>query len=75
MLYIAVWDEQGNRITQYKGDKNGHVGNKKVTTIRFSLDNYQNGGVPANPAYISIVMHKNNSIYLTAVAASSRNVQ
>jgi hypothetical protein len=75
MPHIAVWDEEGNRITQYKGDENGHVGDKKGTTIGFSLDNYQNGGVPANPAYISIVMHENDGICLAAVAASGGNVQ
>ncbi|CAN9300526.1 unnamed protein product [Alternaria alternata] len=75
MPYIAVWDEQGHRITQYKGDENGHVGDKKGTTIGFSLDNYQNGRNPAEPAYISIVMQESDGICLAAVAASGGSVQ
>jgi hypothetical protein len=75
MPHIAVWDEHGNRMTQYKGDEDGHVGDKQGTTIGFSLENKQNGGNPAKPGYISIVMHENDGICLAAVAASGEGVQ
>jgi hypothetical protein len=75
MPHIAVWDKQGRRITQYKGNKNGHVGDSAGTTIAFSLDNYQNGKQPAKPEYISIVMHENDGICLAAVVASGEGVQ
>ncbi|KAH7398385.1 hypothetical protein BKA66DRAFT_437448 [Pyrenochaeta sp. MPI-SDFR-AT-0127] len=67
--------ENGRRITQYKGNKNGHIGNGAGTTIGLSQDNYQNGGNPAKLEYVSIVMHEHDGICLAAVVASSQGVQ
>jgi hypothetical protein len=75
MPHIAVWDKNGQRITQYKGDEDGHVGGKQGTTIGFSLSNYQNGETPAKPEYVSIFMHESDGICLAALAASGEGVQ
>ncbi|KAF2855908.1 hypothetical protein T440DRAFT_438333 [Plenodomus tracheiphilus IPT5] len=75
MPHIAVWDAHGQRITQYKGNKNRHVGDGAGTTIGLSLDNNQNGEKPAKPEYVSIVMHERDGICLAAVVAASQGVQ
>ncbi len=73
--HIAVWDENGRRVGQYRGDEDGHVGDKHGTTIGFFFNNDQNGKKPAKPEYVSIVMHENDGICLAAVSASGDGVQ
>lgn len=75
MPHVAVWDANGQRITQYKGNANRHVGDESGTTISLSLNNNQNGGKPAKPEYVSVVMQENDGICLAAVVASSQGVQ
>ncbi|KAH0538331.1 hypothetical protein FGG08_005066 [Glutinoglossum americanum] len=71
--HIAVWDKDGNRIGQYKGNANGHIDGSSAKTI--TIDNSQNGGKPAQPEYISIVMQESDAICLSAVVASGDSAQ
>ncbi|KAF1936612.1 hypothetical protein EJ02DRAFT_459395 [Clathrospora elynae] len=73
MPHVAVWDGNGIRVSQYKGDANGHIDEK--STIGLTLDNNQNGGKPADPEYISIVMQENDAICLALVVATSNGKQ
>lgn len=72
--HMAVWDENNNRVTQFTGDRNGHIGDKSGNTITFTKDNYQNHMNPANPEYVSIVMHENDGICLALVIASTQGI-
>lgn len=71
--HIAVFDAKGGRIGQFKGNKNGHVDRDR--TVPYTINNDQNGGKPAKPEYISIVMHENDGICIAAVAAAGDGVQ
>lgn len=71
--HIAVWDRDGNRIGQYKGDRNGHINEKD--TKSFTIEPYQHGGTNAQPEYISIVMQENDAICLSAVIAMGNSAQ
>ncbi|USP75887.1 hypothetical protein yc1106_03161 [Curvularia clavata] len=74
--HIAVFDAKGGRITQFKGNKNGHIGgDKEGRTTGYYLNNDQNGKKPAKPEYVSVVMHENDGICLAAVAAAGEGVQ
>jgi hypothetical protein len=74
--HVAVWGAGGQRITQYKGDRNGHIGGDKAgPTLELPLDNYQNGGKPAQPEYVTIVMQEKDAICLGLVVASTQLVQ
>jgi hypothetical protein len=66
--HVSVWDRDGNRIGQYNGDENGHWGDKSSNTI--VIDNIQNGGKPAQPEYLSVVMNEGDAICLSAIFAS-----
>ncbi|KAH0564729.1 hypothetical protein GP486_001876 [Trichoglossum hirsutum] len=71
--HIAVWDGNGNRIGQFKGDANGHIDDKG--TMSFTIDNDQNGGRSAQPEYISIVMQETDAICISAVVAMGDSAQ
>jgi hypothetical protein len=71
--HIAVWDGNGQRIAQYKGDEDGHL--KAGGTTSYLLDNNQNGHKAAQPEYISIVMQENDAICLSAVAVMGNGAQ
>lgn len=71
--HVAIWDDDGNRITQFKGDANGHI--CKGETWQTTLDNEQNGMRPANPTYVSIVMQENDAICVAAVVVSGNGNQ
>ena len=71
--HVAFWDEGGGRISQYKGDANGHI--CKGETFQTTVDNYQNGKQPASPDYISVVMQENDAICLAAVSVSGNGQQ
>lgn len=75
MPHVAVWDEHGQRVTQFHGDKNGHIGDRAGDTLGFSQNNDQNGGQPAKPTYLSVVMNENDGICLAAVVASGDGAQ
>ncbi|WEW57827.1 hypothetical protein PRK78_003294 [Emydomyces testavorans] len=66
--HVALWDKYGNRIGQFKGDEDGHIDDSTIKTI--TINNDQNGGKPAQPEYISVVMHEKDAICLSAVIAS-----
>jgi hypothetical protein len=71
--HVAVWDDNGSRITQFKGDAGGHI--CKDDTWQVTLDNKQNDMQPASPSYISIVMHETDAICIASVVLSGNNRQ
>ncbi|KAK2812111.1 hypothetical protein FQN49_008404 [Arthroderma sp. PD_2] len=71
--HIAVWDKNGDRVGQYKGDANGHYDDESTYSITIPHD--QNGHKQAQPEYVSIVMHESDAICLTAVLASGDSQQ
>lgn len=71
--HIAIWDRDGNRIGQYKGDRNGHIDGS--TSKSFTIEPYQHGGKQAQPEYISIVMQENDAICISAVIATGNGAQ
>ncbi|KAL2008388.1 hypothetical protein VTN00DRAFT_8370 [Thermoascus crustaceus] len=71
--HVAVWDRNGNRIGQYKGDENGHIDDSNTKTI--VINNDQNGGKQAQPEYISVVMQETDAICLSAIIASGDSAQ
>lgn len=71
--HVAVWDRNGNRIGQYKGDANGHIDDSNTKTI--VINNDQNGGKQAQPEYISVVMQETDAICLSAIIASGDSAQ
>jgi hypothetical protein len=70
--HIAVWDRDGNRIGQYKGDANGHWDANSTHTI--VIDNDQNGYKAAQPEYLSVAMQENDMICLSAIYAQGDGV-
>jgi hypothetical protein len=71
--HVAIWDEDGNRITQYKGEANGHI--CKGDTFQTTVDNYQNGMKPADPTYVSVVMKEIDAICVAVVSVSGNGQQ
>ncbi|KAF2468327.1 uncharacterized protein BDR25DRAFT_203090, partial [Lindgomyces ingoldianus] len=71
--HVAIWGEDGARISQYKGSANGHI--CKGETWQTVVDNYQNGMRPANPSYISVVMQENDAICVAAISVSGNGQQ
>ncbi|PGH02960.1 hypothetical protein AJ79_07497 [Helicocarpus griseus UAMH5409] len=71
--HVAIWDEHGNRISQYKGDENGHVDEGSTKTVY--LDPYQNDGKIARPDYLLIVMQETDAVCLSAIMATGANAQ
>ncbi|KAF2269182.1 hypothetical protein CC78DRAFT_605509 [Lojkania enalia] len=72
MPHIAIWDDNGVRIDQYHPKKDDHIGPGEF--ISDSLDNEQNGGKQAIPAYVSVVTHEIDAICLAFVAVSGSGV-
>lgn len=73
--HIAVFDSHGNRIIQFKGNRKEHIGDKSGNDKTFVGTNNQNGGVPAKPEYVHIVMHENDGICLAMVVAANSATQ
>ncbi|OAK93380.1 hypothetical protein IQ06DRAFT_236474 [Phaeosphaeriaceae sp. SRC1lsM3a] len=73
--HLAVWDENGGRVSQYKGDENGHIGHGTDRTMEFTLGHYQNGQTPAKPEYVSVVMHESDGICLALVLVATKGYQ
>jgi hypothetical protein len=71
--HVAIWGKDGARITQFKGDANGHI--CKGETWQTIVDNYQNGKTPANPTYVSVVMQENDAICVAAISVSGNGQQ
>jgi hypothetical protein len=71
--HIAVWDREGNRVGQYKGDANGHIDDASTKTITISPT--QNGGHMARPEYVLIVMQETDAICLSGIIAMGNSAQ
>lgn len=71
--HIAIWGEDGARISQYKGDENGHICTGE--TWQTTVDNYQNGMSPANPTYVSVVMQEDDAICVAVISLSGNGQQ
>jgi hypothetical protein len=68
---LNLFDRYGNRVSQYGGDKNGHIGGNDGATKSFTIDNSQNGNNAAEVEYVSIVMSQSDGICLSAVVLST----
>jgi hypothetical protein len=73
--HMAVWDEDGRRVTQFKGDKNGHIGHGTDRSMVFTQSHYQNGQNPAKPEYVSVVMNESDGICLALVLVATKGYQ
>ncbi|KAL4948796.1 hypothetical protein BDW69DRAFT_198607 [Aspergillus filifer] len=71
--HIALWDEDGNRFGQYKGDENGHLDGESTKT--FSIHPDQNNGNQKSPAYVLLVMQETDAICLSAIVTSGNSKQ
>jgi hypothetical protein len=71
--HIAAWDENGNRIGQYKGDANGHIDEDGSKT--FTIKPTQNGGHQASPEYLLFVMQETDAICVSGIVASGNGNQ
>ena len=63
--HLALWDGDGNRIGQYKGDANGHI--RDGDTASYTIYNTQNGDKPAQPDYLSLSMQETDAICITMI--------
>ncbi|KAL4800097.1 hypothetical protein BDV19DRAFT_384462 [Aspergillus venezuelensis] len=59
--HLAVFDEYGGRIGQYKGDANGHIDDEE--TKIFTINPTQNGGKQATPDYLLMVMQESDETW------------
>ncbi|RDW81486.1 uncharacterized protein DSM5745_05043 [Aspergillus mulundensis] len=71
--HLAVFDENGDRIGQYKGDADGHINEDGTKT--FSISPTQNGGKQASPDYLLMAMHENDALCITAIIVSGNSHQ
>ncbi|KAL4983937.1 hypothetical protein BDW68DRAFT_181140 [Aspergillus falconensis] len=71
--HLAVWDEHGNRIGQYKGDENGHINEQGTKSFTVSPD--QNGGKQAIPDYLLMVMQESDALCVSAIVVSGGSYQ
>ncbi|KAL9105487.1 MAG: hypothetical protein Q9227_009343 [Pyrenula ochraceoflavens] len=68
--HLALWDVDGTRIGQYKGDANGHVDDGDTAT--YTVYNTQNGDKPAQPDYLSLSMQESDALCITMIFAQGR---
>ncbi|KAL2826276.1 hypothetical protein BDW59DRAFT_161114 [Aspergillus cavernicola] len=71
--HLALWDENGNRIGQYKGNANGHL--DKGSTKTFPINPTQNGGHQANAEYLLLSMEESDAICLSVITVSGNSQQ
>ncbi|KAH7130720.1 hypothetical protein B0J11DRAFT_578231 [Dendryphion nanum] len=71
--HVAIWGEDGAQISQFKGAANGHT--HKGETWQTVVGDYQNGMRPANPTYVSVVIHENDAICVAAISVSGNGQQ
>ncbi|KAL4950997.1 hypothetical protein BDW69DRAFT_186807 [Aspergillus filifer] len=64
--HLAVFDEYGGRIGQYKGDANGHIDKETKT---FIIDPIQKGDKQATPDYLLMVMQESDALCVSAIVA------
>ncbi|KAF2004676.1 hypothetical protein P154DRAFT_586273 [Amniculicola lignicola CBS 123094] len=69
--HVALWDRNGARIAQYRGNDDGHI--KKSTSWSISLDNEQADDKQVAPEYASIVMQEGDAICLAMIAISGNS--
>ncbi|KAL8789582.1 MAG: hypothetical protein Q9195_006759 [Heterodermia aff. obscurata] len=70
--HVALWDQDGHRIGQYKGSANGHY--KAGTANDVIVKNNQNGNKKASPHYLSLVAFEHDGICVSMVAVSGNGV-
>jgi hypothetical protein len=69
--HIALFEEGGGRIGQYKGSANGHW-NQGAQYVTINHD--QNGKKQSVPAYLHMAMNENDGICVSGIFASSNGV-
>lgn len=70
--HVALWDETGHRIGQYKGSANGHY--EPGTANDVVIKHTQNGGKKASPHYLSLVAFEHDAICVSMVSVSGNGV-
>lgn len=70
--HVALWDENGTRLGQYKGSANGHY--EAGTAHEIIIEHNQNGNKEASPHYLSLVAFEHDAICVSMVAVSGNGV-
>jgi hypothetical protein len=73
--HLTFWDDNGARISQYKGEGKGHWSAEQEYAKVVSNDQTVPKGQQAQPEYISVVVSEKDSLCITYVYATGNGAQ